>query len=189
VYFYGVLVNCGFYQHYYAKVLSRLLRGTRKRVLELGGGHGGMAYFLIRDNPDVTYIDFDLPENAALTAYYLLRAFPNKRVLPFGEEEDLSASIIIMPSFAITELADKSVDVAFNSYSLAEMSRETIDTFVSELMRLASEYILHVNHNRVSKVVADDFGIEGKFDLLYKIPALWNRGMDEYEYLYKAIKM
>jgi hypothetical protein len=49
-----------------------------------------------------------------------------------------------------------------------------------------------VNHNKKSEVVADDFGIDPvRFDLLYKIPALWNAGrdmlMDEYEYLYRKI--
>ena len=198
VYFDGTLVNCGFYQHYYATLIARLTKGRgRRTVLELGGGYGGMAYFLIRDNEHLTYIDFDLPENMALTAYYLLSAFPNRRILLFGES-DLSLdalaqySAIIMPSFAITRLPDKCVDLAFNSYSLAEMAPDTVNTFVSEFIRLANKYILHVNHNRVSQVVADDFGIDadGRFDLLYKIPAFWDLGrnlqMDEYEYLYKA---
>jgi len=121
----------------------------------------------------------------------------SKDPLLFGES-DLSLatltqySVIVMPSFAIARLPDKSVDLAFNSYSLAEMAPDTINTFVSDFIRLASKYILHVNHNRVSQVVADDFGIDvdGRFDLLYKIPASWslavNPQMDEYEYLYKV---
>ena len=198
VYFDGTLVNCGFYQHYYATLIARLTKGREKRaILELGGGYGGMAYFLIRDDPKLTYIDFDLPENMALTAYYLLKAFPSRRALLFGESVLSLAtleeySIIVMPSFAITQLPDKSVDLAYNSYSLAEMAPDTIRTFVSEFTRLARRYILHVNHNQVSQVVADDFGIDadGGFELLYKIPALWSLGInpqgDEYEYLYQA---
>jgi hypothetical protein len=59
-------------------------------------------------------------------------------------------------------------------------------------MRIVGEYILHVNHNKLSEVVADSFGIDPQqFDLLYKIPAFWNLGrndkMDEYEYLYKRV--
>jgi hypothetical protein len=126
----GTFIKAGAdYMHYYATLIARLVRGARQRVvLELGGGFGGMAYYLVRDTANLTYVDFDLPENAALTAYYLLNAFPDKKVLLFGEAdltpEALSTyHIIIMPSFEITKLPERSADLAFNSYSLAEMSR------------------------------------------------------------------
>jgi hypothetical protein len=36
------------YLHFYATIISRLVRGNdRKVVIELGGGYGGMAYYLI----------------------------------------------------------------------------------------------------------------------------------------------
>jgi hypothetical protein len=74
------------------------------------------------------------------------------------------------------------------------MSPETISVFITEFMRIikANGYFLHVNHNKNSLVVADDFGVDPvQFGLLYKIPALWNIArnsrMDEYEYLYRRI--
>jgi putative sugar O-methyltransferase len=196
----GVFVRTGAdYLHYYATVIARLIRKSERRiVVELGGGYGGMAYYLCRDNQNFTYVDFDLPENMALTAYYLLNALPKHKVLLFGEAELTPQivneyDIIIMPSFEIMKLQDKSVDVIFNSYSLAEMSAETITTYIHEFMRVNKGYILHVNHNKDSEVVADNFGIDPtQFDLIYKIPAQWNGGrnlnMDEYEYLYKRIQ-
>lgn len=188
-----------FIAHYYATQIGQLTRGKKRAVLELGGGYGRMAYFLMRDNTNLTYLDFDLPENMALTSYYLLSAFPNKRFLLFGESElareplDQYAAII-MPSFALTQLPDRSADLAFNSYSLAEMSREAVDTYIAELMRVTDRYILHLNHTRVSQVVADNFGIDpAKFDLLYRVPGFWTSGInpnvDEYEFLYKRIEM
>lgn len=188
------------YQHYYATEIGRLIKAeTSKCVVEMGGGFGGMAYYLIRDNPDLTYVDLDLPENMALTAYYLLKAFPDKKILLFGEEKLSDESIqdydiIIMPSFEIGNLSTNSTSLVFNSYSLAEMSKETIDTFIAEFTRLICEkgYFLHVNHNKNSLVVADDFGVNpAQFDLLSKTPALWNKGgisrTDEYEYLYRKM--
>jgi putative sugar O-methyltransferase len=199
---YGVFIDDVFvksgadYLHYYAMAISRLIRGKNKRfVVELGGGYGGMAYYLCRENENMTYIDFDLPENMALTAYYLSNAFPEKKVLLFGEApltpETMNAyDIILMPGFEIAKLLDESVDLIFNSYSLAEMSRDTIHTYITEFMRISKGYFFHVNHNKVSTTIADNFGVDlNRFDLLYKIPALWNAGrnlyMDEYEYLYK----
>jgi hypothetical protein len=201
---YGFIVDGTFiaagsdYQHYYATAIGRLLRGGDHRVVvELGGGYGGMAQFLVRDHPGLTYVDFDLPENLALTAYYLLTAFPEKKTLLFGEAaltSDVlkSHQVILMPNFELPRMPNDSADIVFNSYSLAEMSAEAIHNYIAEFTRIATGYFLHVNHNKVSAVVADDFGIDpDKFDLLYKVPALWNGGrnldMDEYEYLYKKI--
>jgi hypothetical protein len=56
-----------------------------KIVVELGGGFGGLAYYLIRDNPQVTYLDFDLPEATALASYYLMRSLPSLSIQLYGE--------------------------------------------------------------------------------------------------------
>lgn len=185
------------YQHYYATIISRLVRGEKHRfVLELGGGFGGLAYFLIRDNPRLTYIDVDLPENMALSAFYLLSAFPEKNFALFGEvdlnTENLDAfDAVLIPNFAIEEIKNNSVDLAFNSYSLAEMSANTVDNYINQFNRIASKFIFHINHTEVSTVKADEFRIDfDKFELISRAPALWNMArnseMDEFEYIYKA---
>ena len=169
------------YQHYYAILIEKLVRGDcHKTVVELGAGYGGMAYYLVRDNSDLTYIDFDLPENVALTAFYLLTCFPDKKIALFGEM-DLSQDkvedydLILMPNFEIHKVKDQSVDLTFNSYSLAEMSKETIENYIHHFNRFTNKFIFHVNHNRNSVVRADEFSIDlDKFDLIVRAPALWN---------------
>ena len=202
---YGLFVDGRFirtgaeYFHHYAHEIARLAAdapGGRPRVVELGGGYGGLGYFLARDVPGLTYVDFDLPENMALTAYFLLSAFPRKKVLLYGEAPlDAAAldgcDIAVLPNFEMRALPDRSVDVVFNSYSLAEMSVETIQAYVPELARACRGHIFHVNHTRHSTSLAgDDFGVPAaRFELLAKKPALWNLGrnvdMDEYEFLYR----
>lgn len=195
------IINGSDYQHYYATDISRLIKEEESKcVVELGAGFGGMAQYLIRDNKNITYIDLDLPENAALTAYYLLKAFPDRKIRLYGEVDSMQSSIrnneiLILPSFEVHNIPTGCAGFVFNSYSLAEMSRETINTFISEFSRIISEtgYFKHVNHNKNSQVIADDFGVNPlQFNLLYKIPALWNMGrnsqMDEYEYLYRKVK-
>lgn len=192
------IVSGSDYNHYYATIIGRLLKSApSKCVVELGAGFGGMAYYLLRDNNDISYVDFDLPENAALTAYYLLKAFPEKKIRLYGEVDSITESlnnneILIMPSFEIEKLPTGCVGLAFNSYSLAEMSKETVKSYISKFTEMVEEkgYIMHINHNKNSEFIADNFGIDpNQFDLLYKIPALWNMGrnslMDEYEYLYR----
>lgn len=185
------------YQHYYATMIARLVRGKGHRtVLELGGGYGGLGHFLLRDNRDLTYIDVDLPENMALTAFYLLSAFPDKNIGLYGELDLATADLsqydaLVLPNFALPALRDDTVDLAFNSYSLAEMSHNNVTNYIGQFNRLASKFIYHVNHTRVSPVKADDFPIDtAKFELVTRAPALWNMGrdkeMDEFEYLYKS---
>jgi putative sugar O-methyltransferase len=192
----GVFVSHGSdYLHYYATELNRLVAGDDQPVVvELGGGYGGMAYYLVRDSAKTTYVDFDLPENMALTAYYLLRAFPAMKIVLYGEEE-LSANtlrdnrIVLMPNFEISKLPNNCASAVFNSYSLAEMSADAIEEYIKQLTRISRKYFLHVNHTTNSLVSADNFGIERcGYELLHKRPALWNRGrtlvVDECEYLY-----
>jgi putative sugar O-methyltransferase len=191
----GVFVSHGSdYLHYYASEVNRLAACDQPVVVELGGGYGGMAYFLLRDSAKTTYVDFDLPENLALTSYYLLRAFPTLKVALYGEEELNSDTlhdfrVVLMPNFEIEKLPNDSADVVFNSYSLAEMSVEAINNYIKHMTRISKRYFLHVNHTSNSLVKADDFGIEQNgYELLSRKPALWNRGrmlvVDEYEFLY-----
>ena len=185
------------YQHYYATMIGRLLRSRKHNfVLELGGGFGGLGYFLMRDNDNLTYVDVDLPENMALTAFYLLSAFPEKKIALFGEldlaSDDLGQyDAIILPNFSIEEIKDGAMDLSFNSYSLAEMSVSTVANYISNFARITSKFICHINHTQKSAVKADDFGIEEKeFELIFRAPAMWNmarnKDFDEFEYVYKS---
>jgi len=194
----GVFIRAGAeYQHYYAYAINQLLKSTDKNgVVELGGGFGGLAYYLLRDSSGTTYIDFDLPEALALASYYLIKALPDCRITLYGEAEftgsiAANSRIFMMPSFEITKVPTKSIGVSFNSYSLAEMSPSAIRTYIAEITRITSGFFLHVNHNRNAVLSADNFGIEQHgFKLISRELAGWTLGInlksDEYEYLYKA---
>ncbi len=185
------------YQHFYAHEIKALLSSCDSNIVaELGGGFGGMAYFLVRDIPEITYVDFDLPEALALASFYLMKAFPGLPIQLYGEAEltpkTLSETkILMMPSFEILRMAPKSVAIAFNSYSLAEMSPAAVRQYVDEIIRFTSGYFLHVNHNKNAALRADDFGVEARgFELVRRNPSGWTAGLnpnsDEFEYLYKA---
>jgi putative sugar O-methyltransferase len=193
----GVFVKtCADYQHYYAQAIAQLSRSSEKRVVaELGGGFGGMAYYLRRDHPSLTYVDFDLPETLALASYYLLKSLQDLKITLYGEADLVEAlggaSIIMMPSFEIMKMPPKSVAVSFNSYSLAEMSPSTIRVYITQIARTTEGHFLHVNHNKNAVLAADNFGIEDHgFKLVSRRLARWTLGInaksDEYEYLYKS---
>jgi hypothetical protein len=194
----GVFIRGGGdYQHYYAHAIAELAGSGKERiVVELGGGFGGLAYYLVRDNPQVTYVDFDLPEATALASYYLMRCLPNVPILLYGEAE-LSAEVLatpgfaMMPSFEIMKMPSKSAAVSFNSYSLAEMAPAAIGVYLDQIARITCGYFLHVNHNRNAVLSADKFGVEERgLELVNRELAGWTLGInpqsDEYEYLYRA---
>lgn len=188
------------YQYYYAKQIAEMLKGhtgPRATVAELGGGIGGFAYFLQRvvASP-LTYINLDLPEILCVSSYQLLNLFPDKSALLYGESARIDSAtvsnydIALLPSFAVEFLESDSVDISFNSYSLAEMDLDTISNYAKQLSRISRQAILHVNHVSNSLVSADNFPFDaGKFELGSRTRALWNLGRnlncDEYEFLLK----
>jgi len=202
---YGMYVDDQFlrsgvdYQYYYANRVSEILSNDGKHltVAELGGGIGGFAYFLCKARPaGLTYINLDLPEILCISSYFLCNLFPEKRILLFGEADTINSIFIaqydlaLLPSFAYESIDNNSVDIAFNSYSLAEMDRSTIENYASHISRTTSQAILHINHVAQSLVGADSFPFDmTKFELVDRTRALWNLGRslqcDEYEFLLK----
>jgi hypothetical protein len=201
---YGINIDEGFlrngvdYQYYYAKLVSKLISNDSKRarVVELGGGIGGFAYFLGKLQNNMTYINFDLPEILCISAYQLLNLYPEKKILLYGEVAELtdealnSYDMALLPSFCIELISEDSTNVSFNSYSLAEMDSKSIENYVFHLGRVSKDAILHVNHVKKAVVGADQFGFdEEKFVLTQRTRALWNLGRnlncDEYEFLFR----
>lgn len=199
---YGIYVDGKFmrtgvdYQYYYAKQVSGALSATagRKMVMELGGGIGGFAYFLNKMQENLTYINLDLPEILCISAYQLLNLFPEKKIILYGETENLTNEIMagydiaLLPSFLIEELATDSINISFNSYSLAEISPDSINNYVNQISRITRDSIIHVNHVSNAVMGADQFAFDAKkFELISRTRALWNlgrnRNCDEYEFL------
>jgi hypothetical protein len=184
------------YKHYYATRIADLPQDKNQAlVVEIGGGYGGMAYYLNRDTK-IKYIDLDLPENMALTAFYLMHALPDKKIMLYGEDSLDNFSnydIAILPSFAIEKIHKNSVDLVFNSYSFGEMSSNTVAAYLSEADRIlkCDGWLYHINLNKRCPNPADTYPIPKSMRNIYKIPALWNAGktpdVQEYEYLYKKI--
>lgn len=193
----GIFVTVGAdYHYYFSQKISMLLRNQgNARVMEIGGGFGGLAYFLGRDMSNCRYTDFDLPENLAIASFFLMSAFPQKRVGLFGEVDigtcDINAyDFVMMPNFELRKIPANCMDLAFNSYSLSEMSFETISNYVATICRATTKVIYHANHaDSGNHPSADTFPIDyQKFSLLFRAPLLWNKGatrvIDEHEFIY-----
>jgi hypothetical protein len=125
---------------------------------EIGGGYGGLAYFLLRDIPEAKYVNFDLPETLVLMAYYLSCSLPEKRLylyeggaVNWPELLD-NFDIILFPHWAIDLLPENSVDVFVNSFSLSEMRPETVNYYVNKVTDTCRNFFLHNNMDRAGVV-------------------------------------
>jgi hypothetical protein len=148
----GTLVRAGAaYQQYSAYKIASCLFSAQATVAEFGGGFGGMAYYLLRDQPRVKYIDFDVPESLALTSYYLLRSFPHLKFLLYGESavttETLArADVVLMPLFEMESLPDESVDMAFSSHAMSDISQEAMIAYLKTISRISTGSFLYIGN-------------------------------------------
>lgn len=121
-------------------------------ILELGGGFGGMAAMLLRlAHRSITYVNADLPETAAIAAYYLLATQPNVKV-KLHEPGDSTYrvqdyDIVLMMNSELSTLNTRP-DLFLNAFSLSEMPVDVIGHYLAAVQELRPRYILHNNVDR-----------------------------------------
>jgi hypothetical protein len=146
-----VLVTSGaIFSEIYGRMLAGFLAVERPVIGEVGGGFGRLIYYLSRQLETFCYLDFDLPETLCCATYYLMKIFPDKRFLLYEEdaltEERLREyDFIMLPSFEISKLPPRSVDLFLNENSLGDMPAAAARLFVGEMCRTA-DAIWHRNH-------------------------------------------
>jgi len=190
---------------FYGRMISNFLKKDRPVVGEIGAGYGILFFFISRALSDYCYLDFDLPETLCCATYYLMKSFPHRKFLLYGESE-LNEKVmkeydfIFMPSYAIKDLPDDSVDIFINMSSLGEIKPQACKMFIGEICRTAHAF-WHMNHEYRRNVFEDsttsllngEYPVpDEKFDLVIRyIDALnaaykgiFDRGYDIYGYYY-----
>jgi hypothetical protein len=157
----GTLVPIGSeYQHFCAQRVIGQLGHVSNVVAEIGGGFGGMGYYLLRDRPGVTYLDFDVPESIALTSYYLMKSYPSLNFLLYGEkkltqEEISQADVILMPLFELERLPQRCANVTFSSHAMSDISPSTIGEYMKVIGRITQNCFLHIGNSRGANVISE----------------------------------
>ncbi len=150
----GTFVRAGAaYQHYSARKIASYLFSAKATIAEFGGGFGGMAYYLLRDQPGIKYVDFDVPESLALTSYYLLKSFPHLKFLLHGEsaitpETLASADVVLMPLFDMESLLSESVELVFSSHAMSDISQEAMSAYLKTISRISTGCFLYVGNSQ-----------------------------------------
>lgn len=171
-----------FFNEIYGSLLQELISNIpRPVVADLGAGYGKLAYFTLRNSENFVFVDFDLPETLCLAAYYLMKVWPNKRVLLYGEENyssDLQGryDLIFMPSWEIGKVGDSSIDLFLNKNSLGEMTQESVTNYIHYITK-ATRYFFHMNHDIYPNIYSNKE--RGLLGYEYPIP------MDQFKLLFR----
>lgn len=103
-----------------------------ERVVEVGGGFGGVAYWAQQLKPGLAYTMYDIPDVAAVAGYFLIRAGLNVQLA--GEPD---APVTVLPCWRIDDEPDLGCDIAFNQDGLPEMSVEHATHYLQVFDRIA----------------------------------------------------
>jgi hypothetical protein len=130
---------------FYGRLLAGFVPGERPVVAELGAGFGKLLYFISRHLDRACFIDVDLPESLACAAFFLVKSFPEQRFLLYGEGDLTAESLeeydfVLLPSFEISRIPDRSVDLFINENSLGVMHASACQRFVREICRSANGF-------------------------------------------------
>jgi len=188
-----------FFSDIISSILSEIIKKKQKPVIaEIGGGYGKLAYYLTKKIKGSTYIDFDLPETLCLAAFYLMKTWPMKKTLLYGESNFSTNNItnydlIFLPNFEIDKLEENCIDLFLNKNSLGEMDSHTVHKYI-EYISKSSNYFFHMNHekfrnlfnNGTKSLINSEYPIsENEFDLIFRYPDLGHliyRGELELDY-------
>jgi len=115
-----------------------------RRVLEIGGGYGRNAFVMLKLNPHLQYVMVDIPPTLWVAQRYLSSVFKDRavfRVRDFRSFEDVreemeEASIVCLLPHQLPLLPTRRFDLSINISSFAEMEREQIGTYFTQLDRL-----------------------------------------------------
>ena len=173
--------------HYlrWADMVGGLLTNTvNPRVGELGGGIGLLAYYMLRDIPNLQYTNFDLPLILTINQFFLMHALPSMNFRLYGEKY-VGQNVALLPNFCIS--SENEHDVFLNFHSLSEMGEEVTDSYLQQIANKTKEYFFHENSGDMihscNETGTPKWHMPTRFKLISVHPNVWNETTYK-EYLY-----
>jgi len=99
-----------------------------------------------------TYTIIDLPLINVLQGYFLSQAFTVRQVKLYGEIDQSSACISILPNVAFEPAIKQDIDVLVNENSMPEMSEEIVSAYISFAKKRLRGIFFSYNHEAYSIV-------------------------------------
>ena len=162
-----------------AKVLDER---ARIRIVEIGGGYGGLCRMVATLNPQVEYSIVDLEETLFFSKSYLDRALPDYDVrlirhaseLQFGEK-----CVNLIPQHLADEL-DGEFDLAVNHQSMQEMEVAQIDRYCDFISRHCDAfYSRNMRRQDLRIALRKGLSLDVQSQILERFPELlWKEAPD-----------
>ena len=138
--------------------LSEKQKNKEIRVLEIGGGYGGLAAKLKILLPLAKFTIIDIPHAGVLQTYYLTRIHSEKDVAVV-ELKDANptggASFLIVPNSRKDFVESQRFDLAINSRSFMEMDQVVIQDYFDLIQQTLNVDGIFFNCNRLWKNAGD----------------------------------
>jgi hypothetical protein len=155
------------------------------RIVEIGGGYGAMAYWLLQMR-DLPYVIVDLPIVNVVQGYFLTRALGHTRVSLYGEE---AGRVTITPDHAIGDVQTP-ISVLANKDSMPEIPRAALLGYLT-WARAACQGIFYSYNQEAAapfdgtpqNIVPDAVAEVGGFVRVRRDPSWLRRGYVEEIYL------
>ena len=127
--------------------LSHHVDGPPKRFLEIGGGYGVLGEFLMQRDPEVVYVDVDIPPLLTVASWYLRTLFGD-RVAIYGKDTPEGRIPVtgsgVYPNYRLPDL-DGEFDVFVNSFSFQEMEPDVVKSYIDIVASKNVEYVVSLN--------------------------------------------
>lgn len=169
------LDNNQFYSIKWLYILKKILKKNDINLAcEIGGGFGCFAEKLIK-NFNCKYILVDLPEANIISAYYLSKHFPKKKIFLYNSKVNIidkkilnKYDILIIPPWI--KFKETKIDLFLNTRSFMEMNKKIIKNYFDLINRNIKVGGFFFNNNRYYK---DTVGHPIKF-FEYPYGEKWN---------------
>ncbi|MBM4071060.1 MAG: putative sugar O-methyltransferase [Planctomycetes bacterium] len=127
-------------------VVQRLARShSRPRILEIGSGYGGLAYYIKKLLPQARYHCLDIPESLLFASIYLGTLFPGDNDIvsqdTLGTLAKDSAGFTFVPNYFCDELVKtgQKFDLVINTLSMSEMSAAQVGYYADAIVKLIAD--------------------------------------------------
>jgi putative sugar O-methyltransferase len=151
-----------------------LAREGAPRVLEIGGGYGGLALLCLQFNPRIAYVICDLEESLFIQGVFLTRHLGAERV-KLGLAQGLEpGQVALVPQSRAEMLAGERFDFAVNQQSMQEMTLAQVEHY-ADLLGKCAERFYSCNRRSHGAGIVRDKGLVAdlhqalarRFDLLW----------------------
>ena len=152
-----------------------LSREAAPRVLEIGGGYGGLARLCLQFNPRIAYVLCDLEETLFIQGVFLTQVLGADKVrlgLPAAPEPGL---VHLVPQSRAEGLQALRFDFAVNQQSMQEMTLQQVEHYCEILAKCAGRFY-SCNRNSHGASIVRERGIVANLHqaLAERFPVAWD---------------